>query len=194
MKEAEIEIEKMESQSENTNSNPEPLVPVEPATLNAQQLEELKSRASKADDHWNQLLRTAADFENYKKRATREKQEAIKYANESLLEKLLPIMDSLDMALAAAQNTSEAKPQSLQEGIAMVQQQLKKALAEAGLEEVDAQGKVFDPNWHEAIKQQPSADTPEGHVLHQLRKGYKLNGRLLRAASVIVAAPPGNAR
>ena len=72
----------------------------------------------------------------------------------------------------------------------MVQQQFKTALADAGLEEVDATGQVFDPNWHEAISQQESAETPEGHVLQQLRKGYKLRDRLLRPATVIVAKHP----
>jgi len=169
----------------------EPLVPVEPATLTPEQLDELKARAAKADEHWDRLLRTSADFDNFKKRAAREKQEAIKFANESLLEKLVPVLDSFDMAVAAAQNAPGNAAQSLQTGVAMIHQQLKTALADAGLEEINATGQAFDPNWHEAVSQQDSADVPEGHVLQQLRKGYKLRDRLLRPATVVVARKPG---
>jgi molecular chaperone GrpE len=168
----------------------EPLVPVKPATVTAEQLEELKQRAAKADEHWDRLLRTTADLENYRKRATREKQESIKFANETLLEKLIPVLDAFDMALAAAQNNQTDAVQSLQTGINMVHQQLKTALASAGLEEVDAAGKPFDPNLHEAVSQQESVDVPDGHVLQQLRKGYKLRERLLRPASVVVSKHP----
>ena len=95
----------MENQRQQA-TGPEPLLPVEPATLTPEQLEELKQRAAKADEHWERLLRTTADFDNYKKRAAREKQDAIKFANESLLQKLIPILDTFDMALAATQNNS----------------------------------------------------------------------------------------
>jgi len=168
----------------------EPLVPVEPATPTPEQLTELKERAARADENWDRLLRTSADFDNFKKRAAREKQEAIKYANESLFLKLVPVLDSLDMALAAAQTAGPDSGQSLQAGVSMVFQQLKGALAEAGLEELDAVGKPFDPNFHEALSQKETPDVPEGHVVQQLRKGYKLRDRLLRPASVVVAKQP----
>jgi len=168
----------------------EPLVPVEPATVTPEQLTELKERAARADENWERLLRTTADFDNFKKRAAREKQEAIKFANESLLQKLVPVLDNLDMALAAAQAASPEAGQSLQSGVNMIAQQLKAVLAEAGLEEVDATGKPFDPNLHEALSQQETADAPEGQVVQQLRKGYRLRERLLRPASVVVAKQP----
>jgi len=173
-----------------TAETAEPLVPLEPSTVAPEQLKELKERAAKADEHWDRLLRTTADFDNFKKRAAREKQEAIKFANESLLQKLVPVLDSLDMALAATQNTQGEAGQSLQTGVNMIGQQLKSILAEAGLEEVDATGKTFDPNLHEAVSQKETADVPEGHVVQQLRKGYKLKERLLRPATVIVAKHP----
>jgi molecular chaperone GrpE len=168
----------------------EPLVPLEPATVTPEQLTELKERAAKADEHWDRLLRTTADFDNFKKRAAREKQEAIKYANESLLQKLVPVLDSLDMALTAAQATQAEAGQSLQTGFSMISQQLKNVLADAGLEAVDASGKTFDPNLHEAVSQRETPDVPEGQVIQQLRKGYKLRERLLRPASVVVAKQP----
>ncbi len=167
----------------------EAVMPLEPGTVTAGQLEELQSRAAKADDNWERLLRTTADFENFKKRAVRERQDAIKFANEGLLQKLITVLDSFDMALAAAQS-GPADGQSLQAGIAMTQQQLRNALAEAGLEEVDASGKPFDPNLHEAVSQQETDAVPEGYVVQQLRKGYKLRERLLRPASVVVAKKP----
>jgi molecular chaperone GrpE len=168
----------------------EPLVPLEPATVTSEQLTELKERAAKADEHWDRLLRTTADFDNFKKRAAREKQEAIKFANESLLQKLVTVLDSLDMALTAAQASQAETGQSLQTGVNMIGQQLKNVLAEAGLEEVDATGKTFDPNLHEAVSQRETPDVPEGQVIQQLRKGYKLRERLLRPASVVVAKQP----
>lgn len=165
----------------------EPLVPLEAATIAPEQLEELQSRAARADEHWDRLLRTTADFENFKKRAAREKHDAIKFANEALIQKLIPILDNFDMALAAAQTGPADATQSLQTGIAMIHQQLKNILTEAGLEEINAYGETFDPNLHEAVSQRETADAPEGQVLQQLRKGYKLRDRLLRPASVVVA-------
>jgi molecular chaperone GrpE len=194
MKDHDVQVEKEEtSQSTATDAGKaslEPLVPVEPATVTAQQLEDLKARAAKAAEHWEWLLRTTADFDNFKKRATREKQDAIRFANENLIQKLVPVLDSFDMAVAALQNGKTDTGQSLQTGITMVYQQLKSALADAGLEEVDAAGKAFDPNLHEAISQQETNEVPEGQVVQQVRKGYKLRERLLRPASVIVAKPP----
>jgi molecular chaperone GrpE len=163
---------------------------IEAGNITPEQLDELKTLAAKADEHWNRLLRTTADFDNFKKRAAREKQEAIKYANESLVQKVIPVLDNFEMALASAQTSSAEGLQSLQEGVAMIHGQLKGVLTEAGLEEVDATGKPFDPNFHEAVSQQESAEIAEGNVLQQLRKGYKLRERLLRPATVIVAKSP----
>jgi len=170
----------------------EPLVHLDPATVTVEQLEELKERATKADEHWDRLLRLTADFENFKKRANREKQDAIKYANESLLQKLIPILDNFEMAQSAAQNAQTNAAQSLQTGVNMIFQQLRNAMNEAGLEEIDAAaGKAFDPNIHEAVSQQETTEQSEGQVVQQLRKGYKLRDRLLRPASVVVAKKPG---
>lgn len=186
MKKTETDTDSIEQQA----TESEPLVPVEPPTLTAEQLEELKERAAKADEHWDRLLRTTADFDNYKKRAIREKQDAVRFANENLLQKLIPVLDTFDMAMAAAQNQEAV--QSLKTGIAMVHQQLKSALNEAGLEEIDASGKPFDPNLHEAVSQRETTAVPEGHVVQQMRKGYKLRERLLRPASVVVAKAPAS--
>lgn len=159
------------------------------APLTEQQLVELKDQAGKAALYYEQLVRATADFDNFKKRAARERQEAIKYANDGLLERVIPVLDNFEMALtaAAAPNTTVA---SMQAGVGMIQQQLRAAMGEAGLEEINAAGQKFDPNIHEAISQEPSPDKPEGTVLAQRRKGYKLRDRLLRPATVVVAHTP----
>jgi molecular chaperone GrpE len=189
MKKIDIEIDKQPSPAD-PPLEPEPLVPLESATVTPEQLEELRERAAKSDDNWERLLRTTADFENFKKRVTREKQEAIRYANEGLLQKLVPVLDNFDMALSAAQTGQTEAAQSLQAGINMIYQQLKSALVETGLEEVDAAGKTFDPNLHEAVSQTETTEVPEGQIVQQLRKGYKLRDRLLRPATVVVAKAP----
>ncbi|HEY1787978.1 MAG TPA: nucleotide exchange factor GrpE, partial [Verrucomicrobiae bacterium] len=95
-------MNKSDTQTENTE-NADPMASIDPASLTVEQLEELKSRAAKADDNWDRLLRTTADFDNFKKRAARERTEAIQFANADLLQKLLPVLDSFEMALAALQ-------------------------------------------------------------------------------------------
>ena len=171
----------------------EPLVPVEPSTLNREQLEELKQRAAKADEHWERLLRTTADFDNFKKRAAREKQDAIKFANESLLQKLVPILDNLDMALAATQANQAGDVKALQNGVNMIHQQLKNSLAEAGLEEIEAAGKPFDPNLHEALShigEDPDVEVTTCKVI--AKAGYRIGDRVVRAAQVLVVDPAGS--
>jgi molecular chaperone GrpE len=158
--------------------------------LSPEQITGLQKRAAKADEHWDRLLRATADFENFKKRAARERIEAGHAASAALLNKLLPILDNFEMAQAAAQTAQGDKLAALQTGIAMIQQQLKGILVEAGLEEIDAAGKPFDPAFHEAVSQQESDQIPEGHVLQQIRKGYKHRERLLRPAAVTVAKKP----
>src|SRR5215475_6673313 len=106
MKKIDIENEKQPEVADPPAAN-EPLVALEPGTVAPEQLAELKERAAKADEHWDRLLRTTADFENFKKRAAREKQDAIKFANESLLQKLIPVLDNFDMALSAAHSAAK---------------------------------------------------------------------------------------
>jgi len=172
-------------------SKPEAETPSpEVAAPTPEQFAELQARAAKADENWERLLRTTADFDNFKKRAAREKTEAGQYANAALLQKLLPVLDNFENALTAAQTAQGDKLGSLQTGVTMIQQQLKNALAETGLEEIEATGQLFDPHLHEAVSQLETAEVPEGHVARQLRKGYKIKDRLLRPATVIVAKPP----
>ena len=174
--------------AENNGPNPKETAAFE-APLTPEKVAELLERAEKADEYWDRLLRQTADLENYKKRATREKLDATKYATESLLQKLIPVMDNFEAALTAASGPG-ASAESLQTGVNMIYTQLKSALADSGLEELDATNKPFDPNFHEAVSQQEMEDVPEGQVIQQLRKGYKLRDRLIRPATVIVAKKP----
>jgi molecular chaperone GrpE len=133
-------------------------------------------------------LRSRADFENYKKRAGREKEDAIKYANTSLLERLLPIVDNFELGLAAARGESESSP--IYSGMNLVLKQLNDFFAENGLQPIDAVGQKFDPNLHEAIAHEPSNEVPENVVTRQTRRGYRFKDRLLRPSSVVVSSGP----
>jgi molecular chaperone GrpE len=130
-------------------------------------------------------IRSQADLDNYRKRAAREREDSIRYANSSLLERLLPILDNFELGLDAAKNTPGAE--NILMGLGMVQKQLQDFLKDSGIEPVEAVGAEFDPNLHEAIGQEPSAEVAENIVLRQLRRGYKLRDRLLRPATVIVS-------
>jgi molecular chaperone GrpE len=131
-------------------------------------------------------LRSQADFDNFKKRAAREKEEAIKYANSSLLERLVAIVDNFELGLSAAKGEGEQSP--IYSGMNMVLKQLTDFLADNGLQPIDAEGQKFDPNLHEAIAHEPSESIPEGVVLRQMRHGYRLKDRLLRPSSVVVSS------
>jgi molecular chaperone GrpE len=133
-------------------------------------------------------LRSQADFENYKKRSAREKEEAIKYANSSLLERLVGIIDNFELGLAAAKEQGADSP--IYSGMVLVQKQLNDLLAENGLQPIEAEGKTFDPKVHEAIAHEPSDRVPEESVVRQTRRGYRLKDRLLRPAKVIVSSGP----
>ena len=132
-------------------------------------------------------LRTQADFENYKKRAAREKEDAVKYANSSLLQRLVSILDNFELGLAAAKTESERSP--IYSGMVLVQKQLNDLLEENGLQAIEAEGKKFDPNLHEAIAHEPS-ESAEETVIRQARRGYRFKDRLLRPARVVVSSGP----
>jgi molecular chaperone GrpE len=134
-------------------------------------------------------LRALADLENYRKRALREKDELRAYAAARVIEELLPVLDNLGLALTAAK-APNAELTALVGGIEMVANQFRGALEGQGLQVIAPAGVAFDPNLHEAMAQQPSAEVPEGQVLQVIRVGYSLNGRLLRPASVIVSGGP----
>jgi molecular chaperone GrpE len=172
----------------------EPAEPADAATSNdsAPDLDSLKTQAAKAAENWDLYLRARAELDNYRRRATRDRQEAVRYASQGLVEKLLPVLDSLEKAAEAAQTDDAKALESLREGVVLVQGQFRNALAESGIEAIDATGQPFDPNLHEAVAHHESAEVADGHVLQQIRKGYRLHERLVRPATVVVAKAPGN--
>src|SRR5437879_6158132 len=133
-------------------------------------------------------MRSQADFENYKKRCAREKEDAIKYANAAFLEKLVSIVDHFELGLEAARGESEKS--AIYSGMSLVLKQLQDFLAENGLQPIEAVGQKFDPNLHEAIAHEPSNDVPEGAVIRQTRRGYRFKDRLLRPSTVVVSSGP----
>jgi molecular chaperone GrpE len=131
----------------------------------------------------DRLLRLAADFENYKKRAARERQEYVQLANERLIAELIPILDDLERALSAAEQHEEAQ---LKEGVRLVHRSLAGLLERHGVKPIETDGQ-FDPHVHEALLSQPS-EAEEGSVIDVVQKGYKLGERVVRPARVVVAA------
>ena len=144
--------------------------------------------AAEADKFRDLAMRTAADFDNYRKRAAREKEDAIRYANSSLLENLLPVVDNFELGLDAARSAPDAA--AILQGLDMVSRQLRDFLASSGLEEIETEGAEFDPNVMEAVGHEPDDQVAENGVLRQTRRGYKLRDRLLRPASVVVSKGP----
>jgi molecular chaperone GrpE len=150
---------------------------------------ELAAAKKEAADNYDRFMRTAADLENLRKRTLREKDELRLFSAARVLEDILPVMDNLALGLAAAKQPN-ADLKTLTGGVDMVLTQLKSALGNHGLKEINPVGAAFDPHQHEALSHAASADVKEEHVLTVVRIGYSLNGRLLRPASVIVSSGP----
>lgn len=197
------EVEVKASKSEPTKLTAETGTPVENSSedvecqpemvqLPEKEYRELQAKAAKAEENWDLYLRVRAELDNFRKRAARDRQEAVRYANEVLLERLLPILDNFEMALQAMDQSDTATVESIRTGVAMIHGQLKNFLNESGIEEINAIGQTFDHNLHEAISQEETDSAEEGTVLQQIRKGYKLRERLLRPASVVVAKNAGS--
>jgi molecular chaperone GrpE len=145
--------------------------------------EKLAALEAERDEYLNDLKRVAAEFENYRKRAARDQESLVARAHERLVKELLPVLDDLERALAAAEDHEEA---TLEEGVRLVHRELAAALAHEGLAEIETNGH-FDPHVHEALLSQPSSEE-EGSVIEVVQKGYRLGDRVLRPARVVVAA------
>ena len=146
--------------------------------------EQVAALEAERDEHLNDLKRVAAEFENYRQRVARDQESLVARAHERLVKELLPVLDDLERALAAAEEHEEAK---LEEGVRLVHRELAAALQREGLAEIDTDGQ-FDPHVHEALLSQPS-DAEEGSVIEVVQKGYTLGDRVVRPARVVVAAP-----
>jgi len=158
----------------------------------AKEIEELKRKLEEKEketkDHYDRLLRVAADFDNYKKRAAKEKEEWVKFANEDLIKTLLAFIDNLERAVNHAGNVEDSGV--LIEGVRLTLQQLLQALGKFGLSSFDSRGKPFDPAVHEAILVVPTDQHKPNQVVEEFQRGYLLNNRLLRPATVSVSKLP----
>ena len=135
------------------------------------------------DEYLDNLKRLAADFDNYRKRVARDHESLVERAHERLVKELLPVLDDLERALDAAAEHEEAK---LEEGVRLVHRALTDALAREGLAEIETDG-PFDPHMHEALLSQPADGAEPGSVLQVVQKGYRLGGRVVRPARVVIA-------
>jgi molecular chaperone GrpE len=145
-------------------------------------LAEARAEAAKMKDAW---LRTAADFDNFRKRTRKEMDDARRSGREDLLRAVLPVFDNLERAIQSAQRTSDVK--AMADGLAMVLRQFTEALGREGITRVPTVGKPFDPGVHEAIQQVETSDHAPGTVLAEVQPGYTQGDRLMRAAMVVVA-------
>jgi len=159
------------SQTQEPSESPDPLA----------QAQAEAARAKEA------LLRTAADFDNFRKRTRRELEEARRYGREDLLRALLPVFDNLERAIQSAQRSSDVK--AMADGLSMVQRQFVDALGREGVARVPTVGQPFDPSMHEAIQQVETEEHAPGTIIAEVQPGYKQGDRLVRAAMVVVARP-----
>ncbi|UCF56789.1 MAG: nucleotide exchange factor GrpE [Deltaproteobacteria bacterium] len=154
-----------------------------------QKINELQEESEKNHDLY---LRSEAEIENIKKRNKKEKEDWVKYANETLVKEILPVIDNLEMAISHAHN--ENSLHALREGVELTLKGLRDTLEKSGLEEVKAEGEPFDPSYHHAVSEQEDQNVEAGIILQELQKGYTLNKRLIRPAMVVVSrGKPDNA-
>jgi molecular chaperone GrpE len=186
------------SKTENTHTNPEPApgaTASEPMPAPSPAIpgpDELLAAARKeAAANYDRYTRAVADLENFRKRTVREKDELRQFAAAGVVEDIIPILDNLSLGVAAAKQQTDVK--AIVDGVSLVLEQFKGTLGKHGLKEINPAGQAFDPNLHDCISHQPSADIPEEKVIQVVRLGYSLNGRLLRPASVVVSSGPANA-
>ncbi|MGM0453453.1 MAG: nucleotide exchange factor GrpE [Thermodesulfobacteriota bacterium] len=179
---------------ENTEQSPEKSRDAEGKGKSKDELESVKEELDtvkqEAAETYDRLLRMTADFENYKKRSQRDREDQKKFANESLIKDLLPVIDNLERALVAAkeqQSSDAGHGGNMVEGVEMTLNEIVKILKDYNVTAVEAQGKPFDPTYHEAVMQEESDQYPENTVINELQKGYMLHDRLIRPAMVVVS-------
>ena len=146
--------------------------------------EELKSTDKETGEYLDYLKRLKAEFENYKRRSQKERERIVSWSNEDLIKQFLPVLDDLERAVDSSQQSKNLA--SLMEGMRMILDQLKAILQKQGLQEIKAKGEEFDPYYHEALMSVDLAEYPDNLVVEEMRKGYKLNDKILRPAMVKV--------
>lgn len=163
-------------------------ISLEPEEEIARLRDALEAKTGEAEEHRDRYLRAAAEFDNARKRAAREREEYTRYANESLLREFLPVLDNFERALQAARGEPAAA--AVTAGVELTQRELLRVLEKFGVTPFPSVGQPFDPERHEAIARVPAQGRPEGTVVDETARGYLLNGRVLRPAMVTVASSP----
>ena len=182
-----VSVEQQTVPEQQTAQHTEAAQEAKPEPTDAEKLASLEAKCQELQD---QYLRKAADFDNYRKRMIREKQEAIDYANTNLISDLLLILDDFDRAIEAGKKAGEESAAAFMQGVVMIRNGLSSLLeSKYGLQYYEVQGKVFNPDIHEAVATNPSAEVTEPTVGAELQKGYKLKERILRPAKVMVLMP-----
>ena len=157
----------------------------------AELLQKIKDLQKKSTDNYNLYLRSQAEIENLKKRTRKEKDEWVKYSNETLIKEILPVMDNLEKAITHSDD--EGSHKALKEGVELTFKGLRDTLIKSGLEEVKAKSEPFDPCFHQAVAELEDKNVKAGIILKELQRGYILNQRLIRPAMVVVnKGKPGN--
>jgi molecular chaperone GrpE len=144
----------------------------------------LQEKEKEVAENYDRYVRAVAELDNYKKRVARDRADSLKYGQENLLRDILPLMDSLDRALEHACNSNDFE--AFKEGLRLLQNQFGACLVKQGVEQIEAAGRDFDPNVHEAVLQVESPEHGHNSVVQEFEKGYLLNGRLLRPSKVSV--------
>ncbi len=180
----ERESESVKAQAEAAQENPV-AAPTEPEAMISRLQAELRDRAAEVESLNDRLLRLHAEFENYKKRMARERIEFVKFANEGLILEFLPILDNLERAVEMARSRRDA--QGVAEGLENILRLFQTTLEKAGVKAIEALEHEFDPNLHQAVAQVESPDDRDNIVVEEIRKGYLLEGRLLRPSMVKVS-------
>ncbi len=178
--------EEIDNVTDSAGEHPEEAV-LESPEKNADSLEQqLETAQAKASENWEAYLRAKAELDNLRRRHQKDLENAHKFGTEKLVNELLPVIDSMDLGLAA----EDASAESLREGMELTMNMLKKMMEKLGIEEINPLNEKFDPEKHQAMTMQPSADVEPNTVIAVMQKGYSLNDRLLRPAMVMVSKAP----
>jgi molecular chaperone GrpE len=184
-KKAEIKENQTEattSDDQNINGDSDPIKELEA---------KLKSKEKEAAENYDRLLRVSAEFDNYKKRSTRELADYRKFANQSLIKEMLSVVDNLELAMSSTDG-HKAIDQDLLQGLEMTHREILKVFEKFHVKPIEAKGRPFDPTFHEAVMQEETNDSPKNTVINEMQKGYMIHDRLLRPSMVVVAKPKEN--
>ena len=188
-----IKIETDSKKVKSKETEPEQTTPAE-QTINGEDdpmkaLEaKFEAKEKEAEENYDRLLRLSAEFENYKKRSSREIEEFRKFANQSLIKEMLSVVDNLELAINST-NSHKAIDKDLLQGLEMTHREILKVFEKFNVKPIDAKGQPFDPTFHEAVMQEETNDYAKNTVINEMQRGYMIHDRLLRPSMVVVAKP-----